>query len=199
MKNTTGQNNFEEKAIENSLGLLKAEEKKSFRLITDESSEEERVLIKEYNNLSSLFSKILMFQNKDLAPSAKVKDKLFEKINSGIEKKSDKNKSGFDFIFSDSEEWIQHPQIKDIEVKRLAVNEDKGYLMILLKAAAGAEYPSHHHSGAEECYVLEGDLYVEGKYLGPGDFHHAEGGSDHEPLRTKNGCTLLLVVDPRDY
>ncbi len=199
MKNTAGKNNFEEKAIQNSLGLLKAEEKEAFRLLTDESSEDERVLIKEYNNLSSLFSRILMFKNKELSPSSKVKDKLFEKINSEREKNTVKNKSGFNFIFSDSDDWMQHPQIEGIEVKRLAVNEDKGYLMILLKAAAGAEYPSHHHSGAEECYVLEGDLFVEGKYLGPGDFHHAEGGSDHEPLRTKNGCTLLLVVDPRDY
>ncbi|HMS35074.1 MAG TPA: cupin domain-containing protein [Ignavibacteria bacterium] len=199
MKNTAGQNNFEEKAIQNSLGLLKAEEKEAFRLLTDESSEDERVLIKEYNNLTSLFSRILMFQNKELSPSSKVKDKLFEKINSEKENKPLKNKSGFNFIYSDSGDWMQHPQIQGIEIKQLAVNEDKGYLMILLKAAAGAEYPSHHHSGAEECYVLEGDLYVEGKYLGPGDFHHAEGGSDHEPLRTKNGCTLLLVVDPRDY
>ncbi|MBK8550336.1 MAG: cupin domain-containing protein [Ignavibacteria bacterium] len=101
--------------------------------------------------------------------------------------------------FADSNEWIQHPEIEGVQIKRLSVNTDKGYLMILLKAAAGAEYPAHHHSGAEECYVLEGDLYVEGKYLGPGDFHHAEGDSDHDPLRTKNGCTLLLVVDPKDY
>ena len=74
MKNTAGQNNFEEKAIRNSPGLLKAEEKEAFRLLTDESSEDEKVLIKEYVNLSSLFSKILMFRNKELSPSSKVRD-----------------------------------------------------------------------------------------------------------------------------
>lgn len=199
MKNKNEINNFEEKAILNSLGLLKDQEADSFKLMIDESSEEERELVKEFNNLSSLFSKILMFQNDNLSPSANVKEKLFEKINSEKNKNKIRNKTGFDFILSDSAEWMQHPQIKGIEVKRLAVNEEKGYLMILMKAAAGAEYPSHHHSGAEECYVIEGDLYVEGKYLGPGDFHHADGGSDHDPLRTKNGCTLLLVVDPKDY
>ncbi|MCY7363196.1 MAG: hypothetical protein LH629_14190, partial [Ignavibacteria bacterium] len=57
----------------------------------------------------------------------------------------------------------------------------------------------HHHSGAEECYVISGDVYAQGTVLGPGDFHHAEGGSDHEMLYTKNGCTLLLVVEPKDY
>lgn len=197
MKEKKDKNNFEEKVILHSLGLLDKNEEDSLNLIIDNSSETERELVKEFNNLSSLFSKILPVPEIDNSKSSKIKEKLFEKINS--QNKTRKNKSGFNFIFADSSEWIKHPQINGIEVKTLAANEDKGYLMILIKAAAGAEYPSHHHNGAEECYVIEGDLYVEGKYLGPGDFHHAEGGSDHEPLRTKNGCTLLLVADPKDY
>ena len=197
MKDKKDINNFEEKVILHSLGLLDKNEEDSLNLMIDNSSETERELVKEFNNLSALFSKILPVTEIDNSNSSKIKEKLFEKINS--QNKTRKNKSGFNFIFADSSEWIKHPQINGIEVKTLAANEDKGYLMILIKAAAGAEYPSHHHNGAEECYVIEGDLYVEGKYLGPGDFHHAEGGSDHEPLRTKNGCTLLLVADPKDY
>jgi len=197
MKDKKDIDNFEEKVILHSLGLLDKSEEDSLNLLIDNSSETERELVKEFNNLSSLFSKILPVPEIDISNSSKIKDKLFEKINS--QNKTRKNKTGFNFIFSDSSEWIKHPQINGIEIKTLAANGDKGYLMILMKAAAGAEYPSHHHSGAEECYVIEGDLYVEGKYLGPGDFHHAEGGSDHEPLRTKNGCILLLVVDPKDY
>ena len=197
MKDKKDKNDFEEKVILHSLGLLDKNEEDSLNLIIDNSSETERELVKEFNNLSALFSKILPVPEIDISNSSKIKEKLFEKINS--QNKTRKNKSGFNFIFADSSEWIKHPHINGIEVKTLAANEDKGYLMILIKAAAGAEYPSHHHNGAEECYVIEGDLYVEGKYLGPGDFHHAEGGSDHEPLRTKNGCTLLLVVDPKDY
>lgn len=197
MKDKKDINNFEEKVILHSLGLLDKNEEDSLNLIIDNSSESERELVKEFNNLSALFSKILPVPEIDISNSSKIKEKLFEKINS--QNKPRKNKSGFNFIFEDSSEWIKHPQINGIEVKTLAANDDKGYLMILMKAAPGAEYPSHHHNGAEECYVIEGDLYVEGKYLGPGDFHHAEGGSDHEPLRTKNGCTLLLVVDPKDY
>lgn len=197
MKDKTDKNKFEEKVILHSLGLLDKSEEDSLNLIIDNSSETERELLKEFNNLSSLFSKILPAPEIDSSNLSKIKDKLFENINS--QSKAPKSKTGFNFIFTDSSDWINHPQINGIKVKTLAVNEDKGYLMILMKAAAGAEYPSHHHNGAEECYVIEGDLYVEGKYLGPGDFHHAEGGSDHEPLRTKNGCTLLLVVDPKDY
>ena len=199
MKDKIDQNDFEENVIFHSLGLLDKSEEDSLDLIIDNSSETERELLKEFNNLSSLFLKILPVPEINISKSSKIKDKLFEKINSQSKSQPQKSQTGFDFIFADSSDWIKHPQINGIEVKPLATNQDKGYLMILMKAAPGAEYPSHHHNGAEECYVIEGDLYVEGKYLGPGDFHHAEGGSDHEPLRTKNGCTLLLVVDPKDY
>lgn len=197
MKNKTDHNNFEEIAILNFLGLLSPAEKDSFRLMIDESSEDERDTVKTINNLSSLFAGMLLFQKKKIIPSPSVKEKLFDRINT--ENKKINIKKDFEFIYSEGSEWIQHPEIKGIQVKRLAVNEEKGYLMILLKAEPGAQYPPHHHYGAEECYVIEGDLFVEGEYLGPGDFHHADGGSDHGPLITKNGCTLLLVVDPKDY
>ena len=199
MRNKKDRDNFEEKVILNSLGLLKKEESDSYKLMMDGSSGKERMMVSEYNNLASLFPKILSTEDKKKVPSPKTKEKLFEKLNTRISGQSKKNKTGFGFIFADSLEWMPHPELKGIEVKQLAVNEEKGYLMLLIKAAAGAEYPSHKHSGAEECYVIEGDLIVEGKVLGPGDFHHADGGSDHDPLRTKNGCTLLLVADPRDY
>ena len=32
-----------------------------------------------------------------------------------------------------------------------------------------------------------------------GDFHHAEGDSDHGESFTENGCTLLVMVSTDDY
>ncbi|MEO8209596.1 MAG: cupin domain-containing protein [bacterium] len=199
MKRNNFKNIPEDKIIFNSLGLLDKEEKTEFKSAIKNLTEDERITASEFNNLVSLFPHILKSSFKEFSPSAAVKEKLFEKINKKKSSDSQINKDGFEFIFSDSNDWTQHPEVEGIKVKRLAVNQDKGYLMILMKAAAGSQYPSHHHTGAEECYVLEGDVYAEGKVLGPGDFHHAEGGSDHDPLYTKNGCTLLLVVDPKDY
>ena len=199
MNNKITKGNFEENVILNSLGLLDKKDEEALKLSLNDCSNDDKDFIKEFNNLVTLISTSLTFSDKQVSPSPSVKEKLFQKIKSVESKASGKNKTGFEFVFGNSGEWMQHPEIKGISVKTLAVNEEKGYIMILMKAIAGAEYPSHRHSGAEECYVLEGDLFVEGKYLGPGDFHHAEGGSDHDPLRTKNGCTLILVVDPRDY
>jgi quercetin dioxygenase-like cupin family protein len=190
--------NLEQKIIFDSLGLLDKEERVKLESEVRNMPAEEKNIISNFNNLVSLFPKVLSLSLKETSPSPGVKEKLFEKLKKG-ESKNITEREGFEFIYSDSGDWFDHPVIKGIKVKQLARNNEKDYVMILMKVEAGTSYPSHHHSGAEECYVIEGDVYAEGKILGPGDFHHAEGGSDHEPLYTKNGCTLLLVVDPEDY
>jgi len=197
------ENNIEDKIIFNSLGLLSKEEKDILKSEIDNSSGLERNDVQDFNNLTSLFPKLLSNKVKDVSPSVRVKEKLFEKINAKENFKNKGNhlesgKTDFGFIFSDSSEWIPY-STEGIKFKLLSLNQNKGYLMLLFKAGPGSTYPSHHHTSAEECYVIEGDLYAEGKVLGPGDFHHAEAGSDHGQLYTKNGCTLLLVVDPVDY
>lgn len=190
---------MEDRIIFNSLGLLSDEEKNILNTEIENSSVEERNDNMDYNNLTSLFPLLLNGIVKEVAPSSRVKEKLFEKINSKQAEKDHKNKEGFGFLYSDETDWSPHPAIKGIEFKTLALNPLKGYLMMLLKADPDTTYPAHSHSANEECYVLSGDVLAEGRVLGPGDFHHAEAGSDHDPLYTKGGCTLLLVVDPADY
>lgn len=198
MNKKNSDNHLEEKVIMNSIGLLNTEEREEFNSIIQNSEELNKKMISEFNNLVSLFPKLIQNSFNNISPTSKVKGKIFEKINTKESSPLTAKEKGFDFIYSNSDGWIQHP-IEGIKVKQLAVNVEKGYVMLLMKVAAGTNYPPHHHSGAEECYVIEGDLFAEGKTLGPGDFHHADGGSDHDPLHTKNGCMLLLVVDPDDY
>ncbi|HMS64073.1 MAG TPA: cupin domain-containing protein [Ignavibacteria bacterium] len=186
----------EENIILNSLGLLDKKSKSYFDAEVKNSSAEDKKKVSEFNNLTSLFSKLSVAETSDVSLSPDVKTKLFEKLK--VLENPVKVKKDFDYIFSASSDWEKHP-IDGIEFKKLSYNEEKGYLMLLFKVAADTSYPAHHHSGAEECYIISGDVYAQGKILGPGDFHHAEGGSDHEPLYTKNGCTLLLVVEPKDY
>ena len=62
----------------------------------------------------------------------------------------------------------------------------------MFRMAPGTSYPSHVHDGAEECYVLEGDLHVGDVVLGPGDFQRATPGSHHVEQRTDGGCLLLV-------
>ena len=58
---------------------------------------------------------------------------------------------------------------------------------------------AHHHSGPEECFVISGSVNVEGRLLRAGDFHHAEGDSDHAELWTDEGVEVLLVASASDY
>ncbi len=94
--------------------------------------------------------------------------------------------------------WTQAP-IPGITVKLLSLDRTRNTAMILMRAEPGTRYPAHHHTGAEDCYVISGDVVAGGKHLYAGDFHHAAADSDHEPLYTEHGAELLLVVGAEDY
>ncbi len=106
--------------------------------------------------------------------------------------------AGFSFRLDAETEWQPHP-VPGIRMKLLSHNRARGYVTLLLDVAPGARFPPHHHSGAEECYVISGTLTAFGRTIGPGDFHHAEGDTDHGELYSEAGCRVLLVVPPEDY
>jgi anti-sigma factor ChrR (cupin superfamily) len=105
--------------------------------------------------------------------------------------------TGFSFTRA-GEGWQPHP-IPGIRMKLLALNRQRGYATLLLDVAPGVVFPAHHHSGAEECYVVSGTVTACGRSMGPGDFHHADGATDHGELYTETGCQVILVVAPEDY
>ena len=106
--------------------------------------------------------------------------------------------AGFAFRYAAETDWRPHP-VPGIRMKVLALNAGGGYATLLLDVAPGTSFPPHHHSGAEECYVLSGSLFTCGRRLGPGDFVHADGQTDHDELFTEEGCQVLLVVPPEEY
>lgn len=105
---------------------------------------------------------------------------------------------GLGFILK-HEGWQPHPLVAGIRLKQLALDHDRGVATLLLDVSPGTVYPGHHHRGSEECYVVSGELIAGGRRLTAGDFHHADAHSDHQPLYSETGCTVLLVVDARDY
>ncbi len=89
--------------------------------------------------------------------------------------------------------WLTGP-LPGSRFKVLSAGPQQEYAMLMIELAAGAVYPEHDHLGAEEMYVLTGDLQSEGHSLGPGDFLHAEPGTHHHELRSIGGCTAIMVV-----
>jgi anti-sigma factor ChrR (cupin superfamily) len=104
---------------------------------------------------------------------------------------------GFHFVGPEEGVWMPTP-IPGIRMKMLSVNRETGYWCVKAELAPGARYPHHEHRGAEDLYILSGDLHTEGRALGPGDFLHAEPGTDHGELHSPGGCVALLIEKAPD-
>jgi len=85
-----------------------------------------------------------------------------------------------------------------IEVRRLFVDAAQERATMLMRMAPGSSYPAHRHGGAEDCYVLSGDLRHGDTVLRAGDYQYAAPGSEHEPQSTTAGCVLFVVSSLRD-
>jgi quercetin dioxygenase-like cupin family protein len=123
-------------------------------------------------------------------PRPAVKDRLMERISAQVAVPP-----GFTFRFDADDDWLPHP-VQGIRMKVLSVNPRSGYVTLLLDVRPGTRFPAHHHEGDEECYVISGSIYTLGRRLGPGDFVHADAGTDHGELWTDEGARVLLVAPP---
>ncbi len=130
----------------------------------------------------------------DDPPASTVRDRLIARIQADVPAIP----NGFAFRFARTDEWVAHP-VPGIRMRVLSLNRDSGYATLLLDVDPGTRFPAHHHSGAEECYVISGSVYSWGRRMGPGDFLHADGGTDHSELWTDEGAQVLLVIPPEDY
>jgi anti-sigma factor ChrR (cupin superfamily) len=98
---------------------------------------------------------------------------------------------------SESEGWKPLP-IPGTYIKLLSLEKERGYAVLMGKLDPGARYPAHVNAGPEDFYILTGDLVIGDRKLVAGDFHHADGGSQHEENYSVEGCTLLAVLTTDD-
>jgi hypothetical protein len=125
-------------------------------------------------------------------PSAAVRRRLMGRL------KGDPHEEPGVRIVPASEGW-QAGSTEAVRIKRLGAWLESGQVALLVELAPGAQLPSHSHGGSEQCLVLDGDVLVGGRRLGPGDLRHAEPGTVHPPLRSLQGCRLLFLVSSSDY
>lgn len=88
--------------------------------------------------------------------------------------------------------------IEGIDVRRLSMDAENSTLTMLVRMAAGTSFPAHEHAGAEECFVLEGDLIIDDLVMQAGDFQRMEAGTTHPDQSTAGGCLLMLRSSSRD-
>jgi len=197
---------FSELAALSAIGALDGEDLTAFESYLAQAGSEE---LKELNELKRVASMLEQAHGSGQFPPPELKRKIMERIGQEQPGREDPNPvkfpavtheviKGFSFLSEAEGEWRQLPA-KGARVKELVADSQSRYTMLLLDLEAGAEYPAHHHLGAEEGFMVSGDLHMFDRVLGPGDFFHAEAGSDHGPTYSEGGCRLLLVTSNQDY
>ena len=103
------------------------------------------------------------------------------------------------WILTAGESAFEPTDIAGITVRRLFVDESADRVTMLIRMEAGTAYPSHRHGGAEECYVVEGDLAIgDDVRMHAGDYQRMDRGSVHAVQFTRGGCLLLITSSQHD-
>jgi anti-sigma factor ChrR (cupin superfamily) len=92
----------------------------------------------------------------------------------------------------------QPGRIPGLFLKVLFDDTQRGYTTALVRMTAGTRYPSHRHAGAEELFLLEGDLSVDELSMKPGDYCRGEAGSIHGEIYTNAGCLFMVSSSNHD-
>jgi len=104
----------------------------------------------------------------------------------------------FEFVRGSGDSgWIPM-KVPGAFVKLLSIQKEKGYAVVLGKLEPKTYYPPHHHIGAEQIYILQGELSIGDVTLRAGDFHNAKAGSNHGVNYSENGCVIMAIVSTED-
>jgi anti-sigma factor ChrR (cupin superfamily) len=93
-------------------------------------------------------------------------------------------------------EWEQ--VAPGIECKLLATDTERHRVSMLVRLAPGARYPAHTHAGVEELHLLDGELWIDGLKLVPGDYNYGAPGAGDERVWSETGCTCALITSTED-
>ena len=93
-------------------------------------------------------------------------------------------------------EW--EPVAPGIECKLLVTDPERHRVSMLVRLAPGASYPPHTHAGVEELHLLDGELWIDGRRLLPGDYNYGAPGAGDERVWSETGCTCFLVTSTKD-
>jgi quercetin dioxygenase-like cupin family protein len=95
--------------------------------------------------------------------------------------------------------WQAH-RIAGVDVAVLYVDAVERMRTMVVKVAAGVTYPRHRHQGAEEIYMLEGELIIDERVYLAGDYIRSAPDSIHAPS-TNMSCMFLIrsCIDDEYY
>lgn len=130
-------------------------------------------------------------------PPPDLKQKVLHRLRPQTQVNASPLPPGLRFLPGGEKDWKPLP-VPGAFIKLLSLQADRGYAVLLGKLDPGTRYPAHINAGPEDFFILTGDLHVGSHVLGPGDFHHADAGSQHAENFSVEGCTLLAVLTTDD-
>ncbi len=170
-------------------GSLDAGENLEFFSLLQDASADAKAEVSDIIDTAGFISVSLPHQR----PSATLKEKIFSRIHSPRA-----TPNLFEFVPGSGDTgWIPM-KVPGAYVKLLSFQQEKGYAVVLGKLDPGTYYPSHHHLGSEQIFVLSGDLNIGDVTLKAGDFHNAKAGSNHGVNHSEKGCTIMAIVSAED-
>ncbi len=99
-----------------------------------------------------------------------------------------------EFAFADEGAFVPTPY-PGVTMRMLHLDKARRQFSAFLKLAPGAQFPTHHHDGPEECVVLQGELIVGRVRMRPGDYQRADADSEHDVQWSETGA-LAFVTAP---
>jgi quercetin dioxygenase-like cupin family protein len=123
-----------------------------------------------------------------VAPALNIRDALLRRV-----KESQQSRLPDLFIQRGQDGAWQELGIPGVQIRMLFQDRPRNLQTFLLRMAAGAMLPAHPHKGAEECYVIEGDVQTFDTLFHAGDYVRAPAGSMHGESRSERGCLLLIT------
>ncbi len=88
-----------------------------------------------------------------------------------------------------------------VEVKVLRMDRSRNDQTVLIRMRPGSVVVGHRHTQEEECWVIEGEVFIGSHRLGQGDMHVASPGVVHSPIHAPHGALLMIrsEMPPRDF
>jgi anti-sigma factor ChrR (cupin superfamily) len=84
-----------------------------------------------------------------------------------------------------------------VSIKLLRGDSGTGHMTAFIRMLPGSSLEAHAHARAEECLVVEGEIFIGAHRLSAGDLHLAAAGTRHEPISSPRGALMLVHAEYR--
>jgi anti-sigma factor ChrR (cupin superfamily) len=147
---------------------------------------------RELEALRAMVNRFICWPTDVLRPTTSLEERLAHRIAEDTGKAA---------VPQQQQQWFEpewEPVALRIECKLLADDAERHRVSMLIRLMPGASYPPHTHAGVEELHLLDGELWINGRKLAPGDYNYGAPGADDESVWSETGCTCVLVTSIND-